>query len=361
MGESAMKIYVYAIAKNEAKFARRWMESMGEADGVYVLEWGSTDGTAEILSELGAHVTREETKPWRFDTARNRSMALPPPDGDILVCTDLDEVFCPGWREKLEAAWRPGCTTARYEYVWSFGANGSDGVKFYYEKVHRPGICRWVHPVHEVLRYDRPKVFCDVPGLRLEHHPDGEKSRGGYLPLLELAVREDPADDRCCHYLGREYMFHGRWKEAMDVLEAHLRMPAAVWRPERSASMRYIARCCAALGAPEWAELWLHRAVWEAPEQREPLVELGRLMYEGERWAECETYCRAALRIDTRDMAYTTTAEAWGSLLPDMLSIACWKQGRAKEAGRWAAEALKLEPDNGRIRDNVRFFAENSR
>ena len=44
-----MKIYVYAIAKNEAAFARRWMASMAEADGVYVLDTGSTDGTAELL------------------------------------------------------------------------------------------------------------------------------------------------------------------------------------------------------------------------------------------------------------------------------------------------------------------------
>ncbi len=351
-----MRIYVYAIAKNEAKFARRWMQSMSEADGVYVLEWGSTDGTAELLEELGAHVTREETIPWRFDAARNRSMELPPPDGDLLVCTDLDEIFCPGWRRRLEEAWRPGCTTARYEYVWSFRPDGGDGVKFYYEKIHRPGVCRWVHPVHEVLCYKEKKVFCDVPGLRLEHHPDGTKSRGGYLPLLEIAVQEAPEDDRCRHYLGREYMFHGQWEDAIRELEHHLTMPLSVWRPERAASMRYMARCFEGLGEADMSELWLHRAVWEAPEQREPLMELGRLMYEKERWAECERYCRAAMEIQRRDMAYTTTAEAWGSFVPDMLSIACWHLGKGDEARRWAEKALEVEPGNERIQKNMEFF-----
>lgn len=42
-----MKIVVYAICKNEAGYAERWMASMAEADGVYVLDTGSTDGTAE--------------------------------------------------------------------------------------------------------------------------------------------------------------------------------------------------------------------------------------------------------------------------------------------------------------------------
>ena len=39
------RVYVYAICKNERAFAARWMQSMREADGVYVLDTGSTDGT----------------------------------------------------------------------------------------------------------------------------------------------------------------------------------------------------------------------------------------------------------------------------------------------------------------------------
>ena len=48
------------------------MASMAEADGVYVLDTGSTDGTAERLRALGAVVVEERVEPWRFDTARNR-------------------------------------------------------------------------------------------------------------------------------------------------------------------------------------------------------------------------------------------------------------------------------------------------
>ncbi len=352
-----MRIYVYAIAKDEAAFARRWMASMSEADGVYVLDTGSADGTPELLRSLGAHVERARVEPWRFDEARNLSMDLVPADGDVLVCTDLDEVLCSGWRRALEAAWRPGCTTARYEYVWSFNADGSDGVKYLYEKVHRPGICRWVHPVHEILAYDVPKVFCDVPGMRLEHHPDPAKSRSDYLRLLELSVGEEPEDDRNRHYLGREYMYRGRWEDAIRTLKEHLAMPRAVWRPERAASMRYIARCLLALGDAEGAELWLLRAAFEAPEQREALVELARLMQRQERWPECERYCRMALAIEKRDLAYTTTPEAWGSLPWDLLSLACWYQGRRDQAVSCVRRALALEPDNRRIRNNLALMS----
>ena len=91
-----MKIIVYAICKNESKFVNRWMDSMTEADAVVVLDTGSSDDTVEKLRRRGATVEQAEILPWRFDTARNRSLALVPDDADICVCTDLDEVFHPG-------------------------------------------------------------------------------------------------------------------------------------------------------------------------------------------------------------------------------------------------------------------------
>ena len=68
------KVCVYAICKNEEQFVDRWMDSMGEADQVVVLDTGSEDGTVERLRARGALVTREVIDPWRFDTARNRSL-----------------------------------------------------------------------------------------------------------------------------------------------------------------------------------------------------------------------------------------------------------------------------------------------
>ena len=103
------KVCVYTICKNEEKFVDRWMDSMGEADLVVVLDTGSKDGTVERLRARGAQVTVERILPWRFDAARNRSLELVPEDVDLCVCTDLDEVFHPGGAGTGLAAWvRPG-------------------------------------------------------------------------------------------------------------------------------------------------------------------------------------------------------------------------------------------------------------
>ena len=110
------KVIVYAISKNEEKFVERWVNSMNEADKIYVLDTGSTDQTVEKLKELGVIVKTKTFNPWRFDVARNFSLDMLPLDTDICVCTDLDEVFEPGWRKKLEEAWKKDTTRAKYNY-----------------------------------------------------------------------------------------------------------------------------------------------------------------------------------------------------------------------------------------------------
>jgi len=188
-----MRIAVYAICKNESQFVDRWMDSMSEADQVVVLDTGSTDDTVERLKKRGAQVTVELISPWRFDVARNRSLDLVSEDTDICVCTDLDEVFHPGWRAALERAWQPGAGQATYRYTWSFNPDGSEGVVFWYEKAHARYGYQWIHPVHEVLKWvgeGVPGPTVTVEGMQLDHHPDPTKSRGQYLPLLELSVEE---------------------------------------------------------------------------------------------------------------------------------------------------------------------------
>ena len=350
------RVCVYAICKNEAKFARRWMASMSEADDIVVLDTGSTDGTPELLRSLGASVTEETISPWRFDTARNRSMELIPPDTDICVCTDLDEVFHPGWRELLERAWSPGAGQATYRYTWSFRPDGSEGVVFWYEKVHARHGYQWVHPVHEVLCWTgpgKPGPTVVADGVQLDHHPDPEKSRGQYLPLLELSVAEDPEDDRNVHYLGREYLYYGRWDDCIATLKRHLAMPRADWPDERAASMRYIAAAYDHKGMPDTARDWYLRAVAEAPHLREPYTDLAQLLYRLEEWDGVLYFTGCALAITHRPRTYICEAAPWGSLPHDLRSIAFYATGRLPQALEEARQARALEPDNARLCENV--------
>lgn len=351
-----MKVWIYAICKNEAQFADRWMDSMQEADGITVLDTGSADQTVEILRSRGAEVFCESISPWRFDIARNRSLSLVPPDVDLCVCTDLDEVFRPGWRMEAERAWTDGVNQLRYRYVWSFFPDGSPDHVFFIEKIHARTGFQWVGAVHEVLK-SKSACMATAEGILLEHYPDAEKSRGQYLPLLELAVKEEPENDRNCHYLGREYMFHRRWNEAIRVLKHHLQMKSATWKDERCASMRYIARCYRELNS-SLEETWLLRAAAEAPWLREPWVELAECWMRKEFWYGVSAASGRALEITERSDSYITEGRCWGSLPYDLLSLGLYYSGSFEEALTAAEEALRLSPDDLRIRKNREFMQE---
>jgi glycosyltransferase involved in cell wall biosynthesis len=356
-----VKVCVYAICKNERQFVLRWFKSACEADYVCVLDTGSTDGTYEALlapDHPGARIAQKIISPWRFDTARNESMKLIPDDADVCVCIDLDEFFTPGWCSALKASWNPGATTGRYEYVWNFNPDGSDGYKFLGEKIHaRAAVSGWEHPVHETLVYTAPRVDCELP-IRLEHHADPAKSRSQYLPLLEQAVREDPSNDRNLHYLGREYMFHGDYTTAIDTFQRHLECPNARWLAERAASWRFMGRCRKELGDMRGAESCYLRAADEAPEYREALVELAMLYYEQKRWVSLRWTCLRALDIRERRLDYLSEPESWGARLYDLLSIADWQLGYKLSARHNAERAHGLDPADKRIANNLKLMSE---
>ena len=351
------KIVVYAISKNEGKFVDRWVDSMQEADEIYVLDTGSTDKTVSKLKKRKVNVKKKIIKPWRFDVARNESLKLVPNDADICVCTDLDEVLEKGWRKKLEEIWEDNITRLRYNYNWKLDENNKPIVNFYTDKIHIRDNYKWTHPVHEVLTYTNGnEVFLTTDEITLNHYPDNTKSRSSYLPLLELSVKEDPEDDRNMHYLGREYMYYQKWNECIDTLIKHLSLKTATWKDERCASMRFIARSYRNLNRIEEAKMWLDKAINEAPYLRDPYVEKAMLEYELENWNEVVKNCNYALKITTHTKCYINETFSFDNTIYDLLSIAYFYLDDIDNAIINIDKALKMEPDNERLLKNKEIF-----
>lgn len=351
------KVCVYAISKNEEKFVERWVNSMKEADSIYVLDTGSTDNTVSKLKELGVNVLVKEIKPWRFDVARNASLDLVPLDTDICVCTDLDEVFESGWREKLEARWNKEVFKVKYNYNWSFDEYGNPATTFFIEKIHKREGYKWHHPVHEVLNVIEGEKSVLAPEITLNHYPDSKKSRGSYLPLLELSVKEDPTDDRNMHYLGREYMYNGKWNEAIDTLIRHLDLPTATWNAERCASMRFIARSYLNLNRKKEAEMWFKNAIKEDSLLRESYVELASLYNELGKYEEAYELLKQAFLIKEKAPVYINEAFAWNDYIYDLMSIVCFNLKLYPESLENVNIALEINPENARLKNNKELIS----
>ncbi len=353
------KVCVYAICKNEEHFVDRWVKSMSEADAIYVLDTGSTDNTVNKLKEHNVNVKTEIIKPWRFDVARNKSLDMVPADCDICICTDLDEVIEPGWRDTLEKIWQKNTNRLRYNYNWSFDEYGVPAVNFYIEKIHQRQDYKWTHPVHEVLTYlnkDHPETYITTDDITVNHYPDHTKSRSSYLPLLELSVKEDPDDDRNMHYLGREYMFHGEWNKAIDTLIKHLSLPKATWKAERCASMRFIARCYQNLNRYEETRMWYKKATLEDPSLREPFVEYGIFEYQQENYQLAIKLLEKALTIPKNAKIYINEPSSYDGTVEDILSICYFNINNISKSYHYVTIAHQMKPNDTRITNNYKLI-----
>lgn len=347
------KVYVYAICKNESKHIKRWYESMKEADDIFVLDTGSTDESVELLKKYKINYKTEIINPWRFDTARNKSLEMVPEDADICVCTDIDEVFNPGWRRELENIWDKNINRVKYQLNFSFDQYGNPATILYISKIHSRHDFKWVHMIHEVLECKNicKEIISDK--IILNHYPDLTKSRSSYLELLEKSIEDEPDSDRNLHYLGREYMYNEMWEDCIKTLHKHLAHKNSTWKEERSASMRYIARCYQSLEYNEEAELWYKKSIEEAPNLREGYVELGYFYYVQNKYNEAYEILKDALRIKEKSKIYINEDYCWGSFLYDILSVSAFQINKKEEAINFAKEALKYDKDNIRIQTNL--------
>ena len=347
-----MKIAVYAISKNEEQFVKRFCESAKEADLVLIADTGSTDNTVAEAKKYGAMVPSIYVHPWRFDIARDAALALIPADIDVCISLDLDEVLEPGWRKEIERVWKEDTTRLRYKFDWG------QGICFYYEKIHHRKGYHWHHPVHEYPRPDLriQEVYAHTDKLLVSHHPDPTKSRGQYLPLLEMSVREDVHCPRNAFYYARELTFYEKWLDAIIALNKYLEMPEANWANERCYAMRLLGKAYEKLGQD--GTDWFIKASKEAPNTREPWVELAEAYYTKKNWIGCYNSIKEALKVKDKTLVYTMDPSVWGAKPHDFLAISAYHLGYKDEAIEHGRIALEFEPDNTRLANNLKYYLE---
>lgn len=347
-----LKIVVYAITKNEEKFMERFCDSAKDADEVVIIDTGSTDRTIQIAKECGATVHSIAVSPWRFDVARNTSLALLPIDADICMAIDADEIFEPGWREEIERVWIPGTTRLQYLYDW--GQN----IQFMCDKIHARKGYLWKHPCHELLVNDGRvnEIFVSTDKLLVRHLPDQTKSRGQYLDLLRLSVKEDPHCPRNSFYFARELTFYGKHEEAVHELKRYLALPAATWVDERAYAMRFIGKSLECLGSNDDALGWYLMGTQEAPHRRETWFALVKAYYDRKMWKECKEAAERLLMSNTHRNNWPSDPESWGHLPHDYLALASYYVGDKESARLHGKIALDMKPDDERLKKNMEWY-----
>jgi tetratricopeptide (TPR) repeat protein len=176
------------------------------------------------------------------------------------------------------------------------------------------------------------------------------------MDLLELAVEEDPRCPRNAFYYARELGFHRRWQESIDACKKYLAMPEATWENERCYAMRCAGRAASELG--RWGEAlkWFRLASAEAPNTREPWVELADCCHRLAMWEECYAAVTTALKIKDKQLVYTVDPEVWGAKTPDLAALSAYQLGLYEKAVGYGTDAIQLRPNDPRLKANMNFY-----
>ncbi|MBV8401586.1 MAG: hypothetical protein JOZ17_23115 [Acetobacteraceae bacterium] len=281
-------------------------------------------------------------------------MALIPPDADVCCTMDMDRFLAPGWRPKLEAAWTPD-TTALYCRV-EYRASVDDPTTLRgwpARNFHSRWGYRFKRPVHEALFFTGEKeVERSCQDIVVYEVQDRSKpTRSQYLPLMEVAYREDPDDSQICFWLGRDYVWANRHAEGIELLRRYLSLPTSTWTEERSEAMRYLARMEA-----DKRMFWLDKARLEAPHRRETWLDLAEEVHGRAEWLDLFWACINGIEKTWRTGSYLDDDGCWGARLFELGAAACWHLGVMDRAAEWGKKAADLDPGNQRLQDKLDFF-----
>ena len=366
ISDNRLKVAIYAICRNELQFVEKWIESMSEADYVVVLDTGSTDGTYEKLQEYAKEnpkkyiVAQKKYNPWRFDTPRNDAMMLCPSDTDIYFSTDLDEWLEPGWYDVLVKEWVPGISQrGDYTYIWSHMDDGTPGRIFMYNKIHTKEWI-WKYPVHELLwntetqteSYDYSVSVMYGNKITLHHYPDPSKSRGNYLPLLELRAQENEDDFYGLIYLGHEYSYRGFYDKSnetlMKVLEKY--KPGSI---EEASCYLFIGDNYTEMEKFQEAVESYQKAIEIDPTYREPYFNLAKLLMSKELYYMAIGVIKEGIKKSYRHYTWLERDRSWLDEPYDLLSLAYYYSGNKKEALIYAVKAYTLNKSDERLKNNI--------
>jgi len=354
-----MKVAIYTIALDEERFAQRFMDCCREADLILVADSGSKDRTAEIIEDNGGRVFPIRIRPWRFDVARNTALSALPGDIDVCIALDLDEVLVEGWRDALEARFRPGRhQRVRFRFVHSYKHDGSYGTIGRKEFIHARDGYLWRYPVHErafwVGAQEEKKI--EIPELLVEHRQDYGKSRASYLSLLELACREPAASVRHVFWLAREYIYARRWSDAIDTFESFLASGES-WVVEQAFAHLLLSQAREARGEVDLARRHLLIATQLLPRHREPWLALAGFNVRRQEWTQAYLAIKQALSIDHRCEHYLVREECWDWQPHDLAALCAFKLGELNASRKHLQDALKRAPDRRELVEKSRRLA----
>ncbi|MBX7101698.1 MAG: glycosyltransferase [Myxococcaceae bacterium] len=347
------QITLCMMVRDEAQLLPGCLEAAeGVWDELVVVDTGSTDGTQAIARHFGARVVDFT---WKDDFSAARNEGLAHATGQWVLVLDADERLSPELKEQLRATARDAGAGAATVVLYNAQSQGHARESRLLRFFRRDESVRFTHRVHEdptasvaamLARTHRRLVQLDGRVVHLGYaraHMLERGKRERDRRLLELALRDDPADLYSWHKLLEVAAF---WRDAALAERAAAGALAALAQlePEALAAAHYggdlVASIASTVAEPRAALALLDTWSGKVRSSAALLFRRGVLLEQLGARAEAEGAFRACLGFagGVGDHQLSTTRPLLG------LARLAMGKGALLEGRAHVQEALQLTP-----------------
>lgn len=246
------------IVRNEEALLARCLESVKEADAIFISDTGSeNDETVKIARKYTDHVYEDHR--WGkvsdpnhpvFNFAAARNFILQKATTDWVLSLDADEVLASHFSQVREAA------ELGFMAVNCLQIAEDNGQKNPYPRLFRRSPQVWWNGAgHNHLSVLGENVGTPIPPdclvhIRYGYSPAHRLDPNRTLDILEKEVRERPNEAvREMFYLGREYYYRQRYEDAVVMLGRYVQKSGFL--PEKAEAFFMMALCYRQMSPPD--------------------------------------------------------------------------------------------------------------
>jgi len=191
-------------------------------DGIFITITGDNDKCVEVAKKYNANISKFE---WinDFSAARNFNFSQVPPEYDMIVWTDTDDI----WenpqliRNVVETAYQNHVDAIILKYKYDFDEYGNPIVEHLKTRIVRnDGCVKWVNQIHEDFQENREITSVLNKDINVLHLTDKERTANSALRNVEIAekaVIENPKDPHSYWNLANSYLMSGQNHKAIEI------------------------------------------------------------------------------------------------------------------------------------------------
>lgn len=212
MNQKRPTLGIVMIVKNESAVLAQCLETVKDADAIFIADTGSADNTVEIAKKYTPYVYTEFL--WNDNFADARNFIKGKATTDWLLSIDADEVLDEGGIAELR---KIIASTTPHELTVNIQLKSNR------DSYHVPRLFRndprvqWIGSIHETVNH---MAFNNYPvGITYGSSPAHALDPDRNVRILENAYKKEPLNTRTLYYLGREYCYRRDWQQAEKILE----------------------------------------------------------------------------------------------------------------------------------------------